>query len=81
LLHPRESPPRQGGAIGAHQRFEADITGFGKQHRAETHGKISSPRFPFTQVGKFMGKAGPGMDFQEHFGQINPRQPGEDRIA
>src|SRR5258705_537106 len=66
------TPTRQEGTSGAHHHFQADITGFGKQHRTDTHGKISSPRLPFTQVGKCMGKAGLGMDFQEHFGQINP---------
>ena len=28
-----------------------------------------------------MRKAGPGMDFKEHFGKINPREPSKDLIA
>ena len=42
LLHPIESPPRQRGDIGAHHRFESDITGFGEQHRTETHGRSAA---------------------------------------
>jgi hypothetical protein len=32
-------------------------------------------------MGRFMGKARPRMDFKEDFGEINPRESGEDLIA
>ena len=35
LLHPTEPAPRQRGDIGADDRFEADVTGFRQQDRAQ----------------------------------------------
>ena len=32
-------------------------------------------------MGKFMGKPRTGMNFEEHFGQIDPWQTGEDLVA
>ena len=54
LLHPTEPTPREGGDIGAHDRFKPDITGFRLQDCTETDGQVRYPRRPFAGVGKFM---------------------------
>jgi hypothetical protein len=77
LLDPTEPAPRQGGDIGAYNRFKPNVAGLCEQDRTETDRQVCHPRRPFTDMGKFMGEPGACMDFEEHLRQIYLWEPGE----
>ncbi len=46
------------------QRLQANIAGFGQQHRTNTDRQIIRTGIGFTHMRKFIGKASMGVDFQ-----------------
>ena len=64
--------------VRAEQWFQANITGFGHEPSTETDGEITHPGVRGTDVHKLVGKAGPGMHFQQDLREIHPRQPCRD---
>ena len=72
LLHSTEPAPRQGREIGAHDRFEADVTGLCQQDRTEADGQVRHPGIAFADMREGVGEPRARMDFQEELGQIDP---------
>jgi hypothetical protein len=81
LGHPREPSPREGGDVGAGERFEADVGGLCHQHRAHAEVQVLDPGGRLRDVGELVGEAGPGRDLGEQVGQVDRRQERSDAVS
>ena len=81
MLHPMEPPLRQRGDIGPDDRVEADMTGVGEQHRAQTDGRVPDSCGSFTDMGEGMCKPRARVNFKEHRREIDAGEAREDSIG
>jgi hypothetical protein len=79
LLDARQSSVRECWDLWPYQWLEADVACLGKQRGAYADRQIVGACAVLVDVGEVRGKAGPGLDLQQQFGQLVPRQPLSDQ--
>ena len=81
LQHPAQPVAGQRGVIRPHQGLQSDIAGLGDQCGTDANRQIGRPGIGFADMGERLGKTRPGVDLEQHLGQVNPRQACHDLLT